>query len=85
MWGQCDAGVAGVDVRSGVQIPLSAFSFLHVFQSLASVPHHHERPHQRKGNVALMPAPAYVTARRNSIRCRERLGGLLKSYDREAA
>jgi putative transposase len=48
---------------------------------------HQERPHQGKGNVVLMPTvtPAEVATRGNSIRCRERLGGLLKYYDRAAA
>ena len=48
---------------------------------------HQERPHQGKGNVVLMPAvaSAQVTTRGNPIRCRERLGGLLKYYDRAAA
>jgi putative transposase len=48
---------------------------------------HQERPHQGKDNVVLMPtvAPAQVTTRRNPIRCRELLGGLLKYYDREVA
>jgi transposase InsO family protein len=47
--------------------------------------YHYERPHQGKGNVVLMPVPAHVPARGNPIRCRERLGGRLKYYDREAA
>jgi transposase InsO family protein len=47
--------------------------------------YHQERPHQGMGNVILMPAPRPLTARQNSIRCHERLGGLLKYYDREAA
>jgi putative transposase len=48
---------------------------------------HQERPHQGKGNVVLMPTvtSAQVTTRGNPIRCRERLGGLLKYYDRAAA
>jgi transposase InsO family protein len=48
---------------------------------------HEERPHQGKGNVVLMPTvtPAQVTTRGNPIRCRERLGGMLKYYDRAAA
>jgi putative transposase len=50
------------------------------------VTHYHgERPHQGKSNGVLMPAPAHVTTREYPIRCRERLGGLLKYYDREAA
>jgi putative transposase len=48
---------------------------------------HQERPHQGKDNVVLMPtiASAQVTTRGNPIRCRERLGGLLKYDDRAAA
>jgi transposase InsO family protein len=48
---------------------------------------HQERPHQGKDNVVLMPtvAPAQVMTRGNPICCRERLGGLLKYYDRAAA
>jgi len=46
---------------------------------------HHERPHQGKGNVVLMPLPRHRPVREGPLRCRERLGGLLKYYDREAA
>jgi hypothetical protein len=46
---------------------------------------HHERPHQGKGNVVLMPVPAHRARRAGPLRCRERLGGLLKFYDQEAA
>jgi transposase InsO family protein len=46
---------------------------------------HQERPHQGKGNLVLMPAPAAGIQRAGSIQCRERLGGLLKYYHREAA
>jgi transposase InsO family protein len=46
---------------------------------------HQERPHQGKGNVVLTPAPDHVTKVESPLRCRERLGGLLKYYDREAA
>jgi putative transposase len=46
--------------------------------------YHEERPHQGKGNVVLMPA-AYGSQREGPIRCRERLGGLLKYYHRRAA
>jgi transposase InsO family protein len=46
---------------------------------------HHERPHQGKDNVVLMPLPEQRTVREGPLRCRERLGGLLKYYDREAA
>jgi hypothetical protein len=46
---------------------------------------HHERPHQGKGNVVRMPLPEQRTVREGPLRCRERRGGLLKYYDREAA
>src|SRR5437870_304520 len=46
---------------------------------------HHERPHQGKGNVVLMPAPDHVTKNGNPLRCRARLGGLLKYYAWKAA
>lgn len=46
---------------------------------------HHERNHQGKGNLLLFPigaAPSSTSV--NTIRCRERLGGLLKLYTRAA-
>jgi transposase InsO family protein len=46
---------------------------------------HEERPHQGKGNIVLTPALDHVTKVESPLRCRERLGGLLKYYDREAA
>ena len=46
---------------------------------------HHERNHQGKGNVLLFPAVSPDTARQGPMQCRERLGGLLKYYTREAA
>ena len=47
--------------------------------------HHHERNHQGKGNLLLFPTvePAYLI--QGPVRCRERLGGLLRFYHREAA
>ena len=47
--------------------------------------YHHERNHQGKGNVLLFPTVSQDTERTGPIRCRERLGGLLKYYEREAA
>jgi transposase InsO family protein len=47
--------------------------------------YHHERNHQGKGNVLLFPAVSQDTEREGPIRYRERLGGLLKYYEREAA
>jgi transposase InsO family protein len=46
---------------------------------------HHERPHQGMGNVVLMPLPEQRPMREGPLRCQERLGGLLRYYDREAA
>jgi transposase InsO family protein len=45
---------------------------------------HAERNHQGRGNVLLFPqdAPKRAAGR---VQCRERLGGLLRYYDREAA
>jgi putative transposase len=44
-----------------------------------------ERNHQGKGNVLLFPPPRPVGEDDSPIQCREWLGGLLKSYAREAA
>jgi hypothetical protein len=50
----------------------------------AFVDHYHEeRPHQGLGNE-LIRAENHVT-RTGPVRCRERLGGVLKFYYREAA
>ena len=50
------------------------------------VTHYHaERPHQGKGNVVLFPGPSRDKQADCPIQCRERLCGLLKYYDREAA
>jgi putative transposase len=46
---------------------------------------HHERNHQGKGNVLLFPPVSQDTARQGPVQCRERLGGLLKYYERAAA
>jgi putative transposase len=47
--------------------------------------YHHERNHQGKGNVLLFPVVSQGPRRPGSIQCRERLGGLLKYYERKAA
>jgi putative transposase len=50
------------------------------------VTHYHaDRPHQGKGNVVLFPAVRQDDERAGSIHCHERLGALLKYYDRQAA
>ena len=61
---------------------------------------HEERPHQAKDNDPLMPATYTTSSKKGKrkkdesppdvvpishIKCRERLGGLLKHYDRKAA
>jgi putative transposase len=47
--------------------------------------YHQERPHQGQGNAVLIPLTSERMQHGGSIRCRERLGGLLKYYDHEAA
>jgi transposase InsO family protein len=47
--------------------------------------YHHERNHQGKGNVLLFPAVGQGSEREGPTQCRERLGGLLKYYHRDAA
>jgi hypothetical protein len=59
-------------------------SLRHVLQEYET--HYHaERNHQGKGNVLLFPLSRQGHKGEGPIQCRERLGGLLKSYDREAA
>ena len=45
---------------------------------------HAERNHQGKGNVLLFPRDTHIR-REQPVRCRERLGGLLRYYHQEAA
>lgn len=47
--------------------------------------YHAERPHQGKGNVVLVTLPDQPAERPGPLRCRERLGGLLKYYYGAAA
>jgi putative transposase len=47
--------------------------------------YHHERNHQGKGNVLLLPLSRTDEGRPGPMHCRERLGGLLKYYEYEAA
>jgi len=50
------------------------------------VHYHEERNHQGKDNLLLFPLPTRPVSRKpGEVRCRERLGGLLKYYEREAA
>jgi len=47
--------------------------------------YHAERNHQGKGNVLLFPLCGQGNKGEGPIQCRERLGGLLKYYDHDAA
>jgi len=47
--------------------------------------YHQERNHQGKGNALLFPRSSPAGENDGTIQCRERLGGLLKYYEREAA
>ena len=47
--------------------------------------YHRERNHQGKGNVLLFPVVGQGSEREGLTQCRERLGGLLKYYHRDAA
>jgi len=47
--------------------------------------YHAERNHQGKNNVILFPDPLSNERSKGSIECRERLGGVLKYYYRNAA
>ena len=46
--------------------------------------YHQERNHQGKDNLLLFPVAVPEAGSRGAIRCRERLGGLLKYYSRAA-
>lgn len=46
---------------------------------------HAERPHQGIGNVMPFPVSQPANDRKGPIQCHERLGGLLKYYERKAA
>jgi putative transposase len=56
-------------------------------RSLAEyVEHYHaERNHQGKDNVLLFPRDTRIQCDQQTVRCRERLGGLLRYYHQEAA
>ena len=47
--------------------------------------YHHERNHQGRGNVLLVPSFSQKHPRAGPMQCRERLGGLLNYYTHEAA
>jgi putative transposase len=45
---------------------------------------HQERDHEGKDNLLLFPTGAVASPQAAAVRCRERLGGLLKFYSRAA-
>ena len=47
--------------------------------------YHQERNHPGKGNVLLFPSSSPAGRDDDPVQCRERLGGLLKYYERKAA
>ena len=65
-------------------ILFSEHSLSHVLKEYVAH-YHQERPHQGKGNVVLLSSPDQDSACQGPIQCRERLGGLLKYYARDAA
>ena len=50
-----------------------------------TVHYHEERNHQGKSNRILFPSQTKARRKEGAVRYRERLGGLLKYYEREAA
>ena len=50
-----------------------------------TVHYHEERNHQGKGNRILFPLQPEARRKEGAVQCRERLGGLLRYYEREAA
>jgi len=74
-------------VKSEALSPLILFGERSLWYVLSEyVAHYHqERPHQGKGNVILFPTDPTQKRAERPIVCCERLGGLLKFYDREAA
>jgi hypothetical protein len=65
-------------------ILFSEHSLSHILKEYVAH-YHQERSHQGKGNVVLLSSPDQDSARQGSIQCRQRLGGLLKYYARDAA
>ena len=67
-------------------VRVSDDAFLVVVSALREyVVHHHERNHQGKENLLLFPASEELHQSEGKVRSRERLGGLLRFYHREAA
>jgi len=64
-------------------IPLGERHLRHVLQEYVAH-YHHERPHQGLESRILLPGPE-VGSNRGRLRCRKRVGGLLRYYYRAAA
>ena len=47
--------------------------------------YHEERNHQGKNNVLLFPLSTPARGKQDKVQCRERMGGLLKYYERKPA
>jgi len=70
----------------GLNLQASALlSHLSLSTPIPDTPHHKERHHQGKGNPFLLRLASREALDTTSIRTREKLGGLLKFYSREAA
>jgi len=67
-------------------MPLEAHPVRRVFAATSFAAIHEERNHQGKENLILFPTQTEARKKKGgAVRCRERLGGLLKYYEREAA
>ena len=80
-------GTLGAIVTEECLSPLILFGERSLRKALTQFQEHYheERNHQGKNNVLLFPAAAPLEpGRRRGIRCRERLGGLLRYYSRAA-
>jgi putative transposase len=64
-------------------IVIGEASLLYILQSYLTY-YHRERNHQGLGNQLIVPEPG-IGSQHGSVACRERLGGLLNYYHREAA
>jgi hypothetical protein len=73
VWEECLSKVILFDERSSRRALSNYVDYFHA-----------KRNHQGKGNVLLFPR-ATDRQREGPVRCRERLGGLLRYYHREAA
>jgi hypothetical protein len=80
-----ERGVRSVKEECLVRLILFGEKALHHALTDYTTHSHHERNHQGKGNVLLLPTVRQDSARAGPMRCRQRLGGLLKYYTYAAA